>query len=266
MNPLEGILFGFSVCFQPINLFAVLLGALVGTLIGVLPGIGPVGTIALLLPVTLKMNPETAVILLAGIYYGSMYGGSTTSILVNVPGEAAAVVTTLDGYQMAKRGRAGAALAVAAVGSFVAGTLGVIGLMFFAPSLAGFAVRFGSPEFFTIAVVGLFVLSRLSGGSLWPSLMVLSIGLALATVGMDAVSSFPRFTLGVHQLTQGIELIPVVMGLYGISEVLFVAERAGGLPRVTSVRLKEMFPSAAISANFFSPIALDLFKKNFSNI
>ena len=245
MNPLEGILFGFSVCFQPINLFAVLLGALVGTLIGVLPGIGPVGTIALLLPITLKMKPETGIILLAGIYYGSMYGGSTTSILVNVPGEAASVVTTLDGYQMAKKGRAGAALAVAAVGSFVAGTLGVIGLMFFAPTLATFALRFGSPEFFTIALVGLLVLSRLSGGSLWPNLMVMSFGLALATVGMDTVSSFPRFTMGIYELTQGIELIAVIMGLYGISEVLFVAERAGGLPRVTSVRLKEMFPTAA---------------------
>lgn len=245
MNPLEGLLYGLSVSFIPINLFAVLLGVLVGTLIGVLPGIGPVGTIALLLPVTLKMRPETALIMLAGIYYGAMYGGSTTSILLNVPGEAASVPTTIDGYQMARKGRAGAALAVAAVGSFVAGTLGVIGLMLFAPTLAKFALSFGPPEFFAIALLGLCTLSRLSGGPLWQNLLVLALGMTLATVGMDPVSSFPRFTFGLNQLTQGIELVPVVMGLFGIGEVLCVAERAGGLPQVTRVRFRELFPTRA---------------------
>ena len=245
MNPLQGLLYGFSVCLIPINLFAALIGVFVGTLIGVLPGIGPVGTIALLLPITLKMSPETALIMLAGIYYGSVYGGSTTSILLNIPGEAASVVTCIDGYQMAKKGRAGAALAVAAVGSFIAGTLGVIGLMFFAPLLAKVALSFGPPEFFAIAIFGLCTLSRLSGGPMWQSLLVLALGLALATVGMDPVSSFSRFTLGLNQLTQGIELVPVVMGLFGIGEVLSVAERAGGLPQITRVRLRELFPTGS---------------------
>jgi len=243
MNPIEGLFYGFSLSLIPTNLFAVFIGVLVGTLIGVLPGIGPVGTMALLLPITLKMRPEAALIMLAGIYYGAMYGGSTTSILVNVPGEAASVVTAMDGYQMAKKGRAGAALAVAAVGSFIAGTLGVIGLMLFAPTLAKFALSFGPPEFFAIALLGLFALSQLSGGSLWQSLLVLALGLVLATIGMDPVSSLPRYTFGLTQLTQGIELVPVVMGLYGIAEVLFVAEQAGGLPRITRVRFHELFPS-----------------------
>ncbi len=243
MNPIEGLFYGLSLSLIPANLFAVFIGVLVGTLIGILPGIGPVGTMALLLPITLKMKAEAALIMLAGIYYGAMYGGSTTSILVNVPGEAASVVTAMDGYQMAKRGRAGAALAVAAVASFVAGTLGVIGLMLFAPTLAKFALSFGPPEFFTIALLGLFTLSRLSGGSVWHSLLVLAMGLVLATIGMDPVSSVPRYTFGLVQLTQGIELVPVVMGLYGITEVLCVAEQAGGLPQITRVKFRELFPN-----------------------
>ncbi len=245
MSPLEGLFYGFSVSLAPINLFAVLLGVLLGTIIGVLPGIGPVGTIALLLPVSLQMRPESALIMLAGIYYGAMYGGSTTSILMNVPGEATTVVTCIDGYQMARKGKAGAALAVAAVGSFVAGTLGVFGLILFAPTLAKLALLFGPPEFFSLALLGLFTLSRLSGGPLWQSLLVLALGMTLATVGMDPVSSFPRFTFGLNQLTQGIELAPVVIGLYGIGEVLCVAEKAGGLPQITRVRFWELFPTRA---------------------
>jgi putative tricarboxylic transport membrane protein len=243
MDAISGLLYGLSVCVIPINLFAVLLGVTIGTLVGVLPGLGPVGAIALLLPITMKLPAETSLIMLAGIYYGSMYGGSTTSILINVPGEAASVPTAIDGYQMAKKGRAGAALAVAAVGSFVAGTLGVIALMFFAPTLAKFALAFGPPEFFAIALLGLATLSRLSGGPLWQSLLVLAFGLALATIGMDPVSSFPRYTMGVNELTQGIELVPVVMGLYGIGEVLMVAEKAGGLPQITKVKFRELFPN-----------------------
>ena len=242
MDALSGLFYGLSVCLIPINLFAVLLGVTIGTLVGVLPGLGPVGAIALLLPITMKLPAETSLIMLAGIYYGAMYGGSTTSILINVPGEAASVPTAIDGYQMAKKGRAGAALAVAAVGSFVAGTLGVIALMFFAPGLAKFALAFGPPEFFSIALLGLATLSRLSGGSLWQGLLVLALGLALATIGMDSVSSFPRYTMGINELTQGIELVPVVMGLYGIGEVLTVAEKAGGLPQITKVRFQEFFP------------------------
>lgn len=243
MSPLEGLAFGFSVALAPENLLAALVGALAGTFVGVMPGLGPTGAMALLLPLTLGLRPETALIMLAGIYYGAMYGGSTTSILVNVPGEAASVVTTVDGYQMARRGRAGAALAVVAVGSFIAGTLGVIGLMLFATTLAQFALSFGPPEYCAIALLGLFILSRLSGGSLWHGLMVLGLGLALATIGIEPVSSRLRYTFGVMQLAQGVELIPVAMGLFGMAEVLLVAERAGGLPQVTRIRLREMFPT-----------------------
>ncbi|MBI5969057.1 MAG: tripartite tricarboxylate transporter permease [Deltaproteobacteria bacterium] len=243
MNPLDGLIYGFSVCWTVANLLALLGGSIIGTLIGVLPGIGPVGAIAFLLPITLGMKPETALIMLAGIYYGSMYGGSTTSILVNVPGEATSVVTCIDGYQMAKRGRAGAALAVAAVGSFMAGTLGLVLLMLFAPMLANYALSFGPPEYFAIALLGLFALSRITGAPFWQSLLVLGFGLAIATVGLDPVSFVSRYTIGIIQLAQGIELVPVVMGLFGVAEVLCVAEESGGLPQIAKMKFRELFPN-----------------------
>ncbi len=243
MNAFEGLAYGFSVALAPHNLLAAVAGALIGTLVGVLPGIGPLGAMALLLTATLSLRPETAVIMLSGIYYGAMYGGSTTSVLVNVPGEAASVVTTIDGYQMARRGRAGAALTVAAVGSFVAGTLGVVGLMLFAPALSQLALTFGPPEYFAIALLGLVALSRVSGGSVWRGLLVLAFGLALATVGMDLLSAAPRYTFGVLELSQGVELVPVAMGLFGVAEVLSVAEQAGGLPQTAGVKLRELLPT-----------------------
>jgi putative tricarboxylic transport membrane protein len=243
MGPLSGLAYGFSVALTPENILAALIGALVGTFVGVLPGIGPIGAMALLLPATLALRPETALIMLAGIYYGAMYGGSTTSILVNVPGEAASVVTAIDGYQLARKGRAGAALAVAAVGSFIAGTLGVVGLMLFAPPLANLALAFGPPEYCMVALVGLLTLSRLSGGSLWKGLFSLALGLGLATIGMEPVSGVSRYTFGLVELSQGVELVAVVMGLFGMAEVLLVAERAGGLPQVLGVRLRELFPN-----------------------
>ena len=243
MNPIEGLAYGFSVALSPNNILAVLGGALIGTLIGVLPGIGPVATMALLLPVTFVMSPTSAVIMLAGIYYGAMYGGSTTSILIKVPGEAASIVTAIDGYELAKKGRAGAALAIAATASFVAGTLGVVALMLFAPPLATFALAFGPPEFFGLALAGLFALSSISGRPLWQSLFVLSLGLGLATIGMDPVSGWLRYTFDSLTLSQGINLVPVVMGLLGIGEMLYVAEQGGGLPQVKGVKLKDMLPS-----------------------
>jgi putative tricarboxylic transport membrane protein len=243
MSPLDGLLYGFSVCLSAKNLLAVLGGSVIGTLIGVLPGIGPVGAIALLLPITMGMTPETSLIMLAGIYYGSMYGGSTTSILVNVPGEATSVVTAIDGYQMAKKGRAGAALAVSAVGSFIAGTLGLVLLMFFAPMLAQSALAFGPPEYFAIALLGLFALSRITGAPVWQSVLVLGFGLAIATVGMDSVSFVQRYTFGIIELTQGIELVPVVMGLFGVAEVLTVAEASTGLPEVIKTKFRDLFPT-----------------------
>ncbi len=164
MGPFEGLAYGFSVALLPTNLLACFIGVLVGTIVGILPGIGPVGAMALLLPSTFALQPATALIMLAGIYYGAMYGGSTTSILVNVPGEAGSVVTAIDGYQMTRKGRAGAALAVAAAGSFIAGSLGVVGIMLAASWLADQALRFGPPEYFALALTGLLLLSRLSGG------------------------------------------------------------------------------------------------------
>jgi putative tricarboxylic transport membrane protein len=245
VNPLEGIAYGFSVAFTGSNLLAALGGGLVGTFVGVLPGLGPTGAIALLLPISIGLRPETALILLAGIYYGAMYGGSTTSILVNVPGETASIVTAIDGYQMAKHGRAGSALAVAAVGSFVAGTLGVVGLMLFIPLLADFALSFGPPEYFAIAVAGLVALSLVSGSSFWQALFIVAVGLGISSVGMDPVSGLARYCFGSVQLTQGIELVPVAMGLFGMAEVLLVAEEAGGLPHLMTVRWRELFPTMA---------------------
>jgi len=243
VNALEGLAYGLSVLFTPSNLSAVGLGAIIGTIVGVLPGIGPVGAMAILLPVTLTMGPTAAMIMLAGIYYGAMYGGSTTSILMNVPGEATSVMTCIDGYQMARKGRAGAALSVAAVGSFIAGTLGVVGLTIFAPILAKAALSFGPPEYCAMALLGLFTLSRIGGGSFWQSLMALSIGLMIATVGVDPVSSTSRLTFGSLLLTQGIEPVPVVMGLFGITEILCMAEEVGGPSEIMKVKFRELFPT-----------------------
>jgi putative tricarboxylic transport membrane protein len=255
MGPLEGLAYGFAVALTPGNLFACFLGVLIGTVVGVLPGIGPVGAMALLLPSTFALSPATALIMLCGIYYGSMYGGSTTSILVNVPGEAASVVTAIDGYQMARKGRAGAALAVSAVGSFVAGSLGVVGIVLFAGWLADAALQFGPPEYFALAVAGLAVLSRLSGGSVLASFVMVGLGLAIGTVGMEPISGFPRFTFGSVQLAQGLELVPIIMGLYGVAEVLTLAE--GGLRRsqIVKVRLREMFPTRDEWRRSSAPIA-----------
>ena len=243
MGPLEGLAYGFGVALTPANVVACFAGVLIGTIAGVLPGIGPVGAMALLLPSTFALAPATALIMLAGIYYGSMYGGSTTSILVNVPGEAASVVTAIDGYQMAKRGRAGAALSVSAVGSFVAGSLGVVGIVLLAKWLAEQALRFGPPEYFALTVVGLAILSRLSGSSLLVSFLMVGLGLAIGTVGMDPISATARFTFGSVQLSQGMELVPVIMGLYGVAEVLVLAEAGLKRTSVSSVPLRELFPT-----------------------
>jgi putative tricarboxylic transport membrane protein len=220
MDVLQNVLFGFQVALQPINLIYCFFGVLIGTLVGVLPGLGPPAAIALLLPATFKVTPVSAIIMLAGIYYGAMYGGSTTSILVNIPGEAASVVTCLDGYQMAKRGRAGPALGIAAFGSFIAGTFAVIALTFVGPLLAGIALKFGPPEYFSLMIVGIMVLTFLSSGSMIKSLMMATAGLILGGIGMDAISGKYRFTFNIQVLLDGVGLVPTVMGLFGISEVL----------------------------------------------
>jgi len=254
MDSIQGLAYGFGVAFSGPNLLACLFGVLIGTLVGVLPGIGPIGAMALLIPSTFALGPITALIMLAGIYYGSMYGGSTTTILVNVPGEAASVVTAIDGYQMARKGRGGAALAVSAVGSFVAGTLGVFALMLFAPPLAEAALRFGPPEYFSLTLVGLIFLSQLGRGSALRSFLMVGFGLLLGTVGMEPISGLPRFTLGQLQLAQGVELVPVAMGLYGIGEVLIITERITGIPQMIKVKFRELFPTVAEWKKAFPPM------------
>ena len=221
----HNIAFGFGVSFQPVNLFLCFLGVLIGTLVGVLPGIGPVAAMSLLLPTTFHISPVSAVIMLAGIYYGAQYGGSTTSILVNIPGEATSVVTCLDGYQMARQGRAGPALGIAAFGSFIAGTLGAVGVMFFSPPLAKVALEFGSAEYFALMFVGLCLLTYLAMKSMLKALIMAVLGLFVGTIGIDTVTGLHRFTFGAPTLMDGVGLVPIVMGLFGIAEVLFNIER-----------------------------------------
>src|SRR6266568_9291210 len=209
---LHGLAYGLSVSLQPPNLTACFVGVFVGTLIGVLPGIGPVATMSLLLPITFAMSPTASIIMMAGIYYGAMYGGSTTSILVNIPGEAASVVTCLDGHAMARQGRAGAALGIAAFGSFIAGTFGVIGLMFLAPMLGRAALRFGPAEYFTLTLTGLTLVAYLTQGSMTKALIMTTLGLLAGSVGMDPISGEERFTYGNLTLRDGFGLVPVAMG------------------------------------------------------
>jgi len=218
----QNLWFGFGVALQPVNLLLAFVGAFVGTLIGVLPGIGPVSGIALLIPLIIGLHPASAMIMLTAVYYGTMYGGSTTSILVNVPGEASSVATTFDGYQMSLQGRAGPALAIAAIGSFIAGTISVVALMFFALPLARWALVFGPAENFALMVLGLSSISTLAGENLVKALLSTLFGLMLATVGTDLVTGIDRYTFGIPQLLDGIDLVTVAVGLFAISEVLLV--------------------------------------------
>ena len=243
MEIFQSLLSGFSIALKPIYLYYALLGTILGTITGVLPGLGPLGAMAILLSFTLTMDATGAMILFAGVYYGAMYGGSTTSILLNIPGEAASVVTCIDGYQMARKGRPGAALTVSAVGSFVAGTISIFGLMIAASALANVALKFGPPEFFAIGVCGLTLLARLSGGSVFNSFIMILLGIAVSTVGLDFVTSEERFTFGIYELGQGIEFLPVAMGLFGIAEVLATAERKEQALSVLKVRLRELLPT-----------------------
>lgn len=239
---LQNILMGFQVALQPWNLFFCFLGVSMGTLVGVLPGLGPVAAMSLLLPSTFHMSPVSATIMLAGIYYGAMYGGSTTSILVNIPGEAASVVTCLDGHQMALQGRAGPALGIAAFASFIAGTFSVIGLMLLAPPLANIAIQFGPPEYFSLMLLGLVVLSYMASGSMFKALMMAAFGLILGAIGLDPMTGMQRFTFGVWELTDGIGLVPVAMGLFGVAEVLLNLEME--IKRdVAKVKMGRLLPS-----------------------
>jgi putative tricarboxylic transport membrane protein len=236
------LLYGFQVATTPSNLFFCFLGVVLGTLMGVLPGIGPAGAMALLLPISLKITPVGTIIMLAGIYYGSMYGGSTTSILVSIPGEPASVMTCVDGYQMAQQGRAGPALGIAAFGSFIAGTFSIIGLMILAAPLAKAALRFGPPEFFSLVLMGLTLVTYLSQKSAEKAFMSALLGMLLSWVGMDLVNGTPRFTFGILELNDGIGVIPIVMGLFGISEVFFELEKDVRIDLVKT-KIKNLLPN-----------------------
>ena len=243
MDYWHNILYGFSICLDPMNLFYCFVGVFVGTLIGVLPGVGPVATISMLLPATFKMSPVGAIIMLAGIYYGAMYGGSTTSILVNIPGEVASVVTCLDGYQMARKGRAGPALGIAAFGSFIAGTFSVVALTFLAPPLATIAIKFGPPEYFSLMVLGVTMIIYLAHGSMIKALMTACLGLLLSYVGLDNISGSERFTYGIPTLEDGIGLVPVAMGLFGIGEVLINIEESIAKREIFRAKLSNLLPT-----------------------
>ncbi len=245
MDVLHAMIGGFSVALQPVNIMAALVGALVGTATGVLPGLGVLGAMAILMPITLHFSAVTGLIMLAGIYYGAMYGGSTTAILLKIPGESGSIVTTIDGYEFAKKGRSGSALMICAVGSFIAGTISIVGLSLFTPVLTDVALRFSSPEFCMLATLGAITLVRITGRDPAKNMMMLLIGVALATVGVDAVGGGTRFAFGTESLTLGFDLVPVALGLYGMSELLQLLINKTGFPRAESVRLRDMVPTRA---------------------
>lgn len=248
MDVFTALMTGFGVALHPINIFFCFIGVLFGTLVGVLPGLGPAAALALLLPTTLAINPIAGIIMLAGIYYGAMYGGSTTSILLNIPGEAASVVTCFDGYQMARKGRAGPALGISAFGSFIAGTGAVIGLMLVAPPLAEFALEFGPPEYFSLIIAGLTLVTFLAKGAMWKALLMATFGLFLGSIGTDAMLGATRFTLNIPELIDGIGLVPVVMGLFGISEVLLNVEQTLG-SSIFETKIQNLLPTLKDWAN-----------------
>jgi putative tricarboxylic transport membrane protein len=238
----DSLLLGFSVALRPDVLWYAFLGCLVGTLVGMLPGVGPLAGISILLPLTFGLDATKAIVMLAGIYYGSQYGGSTTSILLRIPGEAASVMTCIDGHAMAKKGRAGAALFIAAAGSFVAGTFGVIVLTLIAPPLAIFALRFGPPEYTALLVLGLIFLAYMSTTSLVRTLLMATFGLLLGTVGIDVMTGHFRFSFNIAELGDGIGIVPVAVGLFGIGEILATPSHQI-TNRVIRPRLRELWPS-----------------------
>lgn len=238
MDTLTHILNGFAVCLQPINLWYTFVGCFLGTIIGVLPGIGPSATIALLIPMTYGMDPTSALIMMCGIFYGARYGGSTTAILINTPGEASSVMTSLDGYQMARNGRAGAALAISAVGSFIAGTLGVIGLTLFALPLTSLALKFGPAEYFTLMVFAMTAVTSLAGKSPAKAMISSILGLMIATIGIDLQSGQQRYTMGIVELQDGVGFIIAVVGLFAVAEVFSAMEEMIKGIRPEIIRLK----------------------------
>ena len=231
MDTLASLLSGFAIALTPQNLLFAFIGSLIGTAVGVLPGIGPIAGISILLPLTFKLDATGAIIMLSAIYYGAMYGGTITTVLINVPGEGASAVTALDGHAMAKQGRAGPALAIAAIGSFIGGTLATVTLVVAAPLLSGVALSFGPPEFFALMLLGLVLVVGFSGGPPLLGLLSAALGLALALPGIDIVEGTPRLTFGLPDLVDGISFVPVIMGLYGVGEILTAMERRATVPQ-----------------------------------
>lgn len=252
MESLQLLLNGFAIAMQPTNLLFAMIGCVLGTLIGVLPGIGPSAGTAILIPLTFVLNPTGAIIMLAAIYYGAMYGGTITSVLINVPGEAASAVTCLDGYQMARNGRAGSALAVAAIGSFIGGNFAVLALVVVALPLANIALRFGPPEFFALMFVGLTMVTGLAGRSMVRALLSAVIGLLIAMVGIDPVQGAPRFTFGMTELYSGFNIVPVVMGIFGISEIMLNVESSAA--QVFKTQVSSLIPTREDMRRSIGPI------------
>jgi len=245
MLDFAGLWQGFQIAFSPTNLLWCLIGCGLGTAVGVLPGLGPAATIALLLPISMKMgSPITAIILMSGIFYGAMYGGSTTSILLKIPGKAASVVTCIDGYEMAKQGRAGPALGVAAIGSFIAGTFGLIGLTMMAPPLAEVALKFGPPEYFSLTVLGLLLATYLSGDSPLKGMIMAILGLTLGCIGLDPLSGAVRFDFGIADLQSNLDFVTLAMGLFGVGEILYSLERSEAASILTT-KIRNVFPTIA---------------------
>ncbi len=241
MQTIQFLLDGFAVALTWQNLLYCLIGCIWGTMVGVLPGLGPLAGMTLLLPLTYKLDPTGAVIMLAGIFYGAMYGGSTTSILVRIPGEAASVITCIDGYQMARQGRAGPALMVAAVGSFIGGSLSILGLMLFAPPLASVMLKVGPAAEFVLMVLALLIISFVSSAPPLKTLTMIVLGLIIATVGLDPLTAWPRFTYGLLDLADGISFVALAIGLFGVSEILLNLERIAEIKPIRP-RLRDLLP------------------------
>jgi TctA family transporter len=245
MDILSNLAFGFGVAVSIENLLYCFLGVFLGTLIGVLPGIGPVATVAMLLPLTFNLNPATAMIMLAGIYYGAQYGGSTTAILVNIPGESSAVVTTLDGHQMARQGRAGPALGIAAIGSFIAGSIATLVVALFSPPLAEVALSFGPADYFSLMVFGLVGAVVLARGSLRKAVAMVILGLLLGLIGTDVNSGVMRFTFGIPALAEGISFVALAMGMFGIADIICNLEQRAKERQIFVAGVGRVMPSLA---------------------
>src|ERR1700682_2479538 len=242
MELFNNLMLGFSVAFTLQNLWFCFIGCFLGTLIGVLPGIGPLATIAMLLPITFNVPPVSALIMLAGIYYGAQYGGSTPAILVNLPGETSSVVTCIDGYQMARQGRAGPALAIAAIGSFFAGTVGTLLIALFGPPLAEIALKFGSPDYFSLMLMGLVAAAVLAQGDMMKALAMGAMGVLLGIVGTDVNTGVQRFSFGITELSDGIGFIVVAVGVFAIGEIIGnLGEKEER--RVFASKVTNLFPS-----------------------